>query len=347
MRSLEVRLPNGSDGDSLVHVAARDAGWGLLFDAGDPRRLALRERLRLEHLFVSHCHVDHFIGFDALIRPRVCREDQIHVHGPERFLARVQARLDGYTWNLIEGKHFVVRAHEVGRHVVQHARFDSGDAFRRVDEGETPHDGGLAPRVFEDERLVVETAALDHHVVSQGWVVELRPSFRVRTERVDARGLAPGPWLAELKRRAADLAAGKAGSDARDLLALPDGTTEPVGALRDDLLERLRGDRVAYVTDTACTGETRPRIVRLAADADVFACGAPFLSSEVERARQTRHLTAAEAGALAAEAGARQLLLFHVSDRYAGDFRRHGDEAAAAAGGRVEVVASAEASPPE
>ena len=43
---------------------------------------------------------------------------------------------------------------------------------------------------------------------------------------------------------------------------------------------------------------------------------------------------------MAREAGARRLLLFHVSDRYGLDVRAHRDEAQAAAGGDLEVIVS-------
>ena len=110
---LEVELPNGSDGDSLVHLRLPQDGRSMLFDAGDPRRLAFRDVLRVDQLFVSHCHVDHFIGFDALVRARVCREDRMTCHGPPGFIERVQSRLGGYDWNLTDGNHFELTAREV------------------------------------------------------------------------------------------------------------------------------------------------------------------------------------------------------------------------------------------
>jgi ribonuclease Z len=326
VNEVEVSLPNGSAGDALVLARLPLAGRSVAFDAGDARRLPHRELLRLSHLFVSHCHVDHFVGFDALVRPRVCRPESIGVMGPEGFLDRVASRLAGYTWNLVEGNRFVLVAREIGASRTRVARFDSGREFAREPLPDEPPGAVL----LDDLALTVASEALDHHVVSQGYRIERPARANVRPGALEAFG-PPGPWLADLKRKAL------AGD--RDGLVEAPGGPVPAGSLADALLDVSPGARIAFVTDTICDAATRPRIVRLAADADVFACGAPFLDSDqADRARQTRHLTAAQAGAMAAEAGARRLLLFHVSERYGEDFRRHADEAAEAARGTVEVL---------
>jgi ribonuclease Z len=324
--ALEVLLPNGSDGDALVLVRSLVAGWCVAFDAGDPSRVPERDVLRLRHLLISHCHVDHFVGFDALLRPRVCRPDTLTVHGPPGLLDRVAARLSGYTWNLVEGNHFVVEAREMRGDRVLRARFDSGREFVREDL--PPADPGATR--FGSE-LDFRHAVLDHHVVSMGWALELPQTWHVRPDAVAARGLVEGPWLGELKRLVAE------GADAQRPFQPPGGDAMPLLAWRDALLLVRRGERVAYVTDTICAAHTRPLVVGLAAAADVFACGAPFLDEDAERARSTRHLTARQAGEMAAEAGARELLLFHVSDRYGGEYGRHVDEAVDGSRGRVDV----------
>ena len=74
------------------------------------------------------------------------------------------------------------------------------------------------------------------------------------------------------------------------------------------------GRRVVFSGDTApCDA------VRVAADrADLLVHEATFTSEDAERAAETRHSTAAQAAALATEAGVRMLALTHVSTRYAG-----------------------------
>ena len=73
----------------------------LMFDLGDLSPLSPRDLLKITHVFVSHTHMDHFIGFDTLLRVFLGREKEIHLFGPPSFFARVEGKIAGYTWNLV------------------------------------------------------------------------------------------------------------------------------------------------------------------------------------------------------------------------------------------------------
>jgi ribonuclease Z len=74
---------NGPFDDPAVYVDFLYGRRALLFDLGDIRALPYRKILRITHIFISHTHIDHFYGFDHLLRLCLGREKRIHLFGPQ------------------------------------------------------------------------------------------------------------------------------------------------------------------------------------------------------------------------------------------------------------------------
>lgn len=95
------RLVNGPYGDPALLVRLLGTGRNLLFDLGDLHPLPARPILRATHAFVTHAHVDHFCGFDTVVRYALGRARTVRIVGPPGIGDRVEGKLRGYTWNLV------------------------------------------------------------------------------------------------------------------------------------------------------------------------------------------------------------------------------------------------------
>ena len=68
--------------DPGLWVDLQDEGRSVLLDLGDLRHVAARKLLRVERVVVTHTHMDHFVGFDHLLRLALGRERELVVTGP-------------------------------------------------------------------------------------------------------------------------------------------------------------------------------------------------------------------------------------------------------------------------
>jgi len=312
-------LVNGPFDDPALYVDFLYERRALLFDLGDIRALPPRKILRLTHIFISHTHIDHFIGFDHLLRLCLGRSKRIHLFGPPGFTARVEHRLASYTWNLVKSypADFTLVAAELhpdGRSIS--AEFHCRSGFRRENEHTVQLHNGI---LLDEETFRLRTVFLDHKTVSLAYALEEKSHVNIMKNRLLELGLPTGPWLAELKRA---ILRGEADDKLfRAWWHAAGGMVErhfALGELKKEILQVVPGQKIAYVTDAAYTPANAARIVDLARGADYLFIEATFLDADRERAAERHHLTALQAGRLARQAGVARAIPFHFSPRYQG-----------------------------
>jgi len=324
---LHPSLVNGRWGDPALYVETMYERDALLFDLGDISVLPPRKIHRLTHVFVSHAHIDHFVGFDTLLRVLAGRDKRLSLYGPQGFIAHVHHKLMAYRWNLVDSyaNDLVFTVTEITSPWQAHRtqfRLKSGCAAEAVEEGHW-QDGILV----NEPGFRAAAALLDHHIPCLAFAVEEAGHVNVWKNRLADLGLPVGPWLKDLKRAVIEgkpddtlITAGVSDANKRVM---------PLSALRH-VVTLTPGQKIAYVTDAADTPANRAAMVGLIRDADLLFIEAAFAAKDAQLATERAHLTTAAAGELAREACVRRVEPFHCSARYAGQEERMINEVMAA-----------------
>jgi ribonuclease Z len=308
---VQPRLVNDPFSDPGLFIDFCFGRRALLFDLGELTPLSSRELMRLTHVFVSHTHMDHFAGFDRLLRVCLHRTTPLHLIGPAGFIERVAHKLSAYTWNLLDEQSFdfVLTAEEFTEHGIgQACEFRAREAFRRRELPAPPLPPGI---LLDEEAFRIEGVVLDHGTPCLAFAFQEKMRINVWREGLRSLGLPVGPWLNDAKR------AVRHGAPDDHLIVVSDDRSVPVGVLKQQALRIARGDRIVYVVDAAFHATNVTRIVELARGAGQLFIEAPFLDEDAAIAAQRRHLTARQAGVIAREAGVARLVPFHFSGRYA------------------------------
>ena len=125
-----------------------------LIDCGEGTQVELRRNKikfsRIEHIFISHLHGDHFYGLIGLISTfrLLNRETDLHVYGPKgiKEVITLQLKLSN-SWT-----NYLLIFHEL--------------------EGKEPL------LIFEDEKVRVETIPLKHRIYTNGFLLREKPGLR-------------------------------------------------------------------------------------------------------------------------------------------------------------------------
>ena len=320
-------LVNGSTGDPALFVDCLFEHRALLFDLGDIQALPPRKMLRISDVFVTHAHMDHFIGFDWLLRILLGREKDLQLFGPPGFLDQVEHKLRAYTWNLVHNylSDFTLRATELdGNGAGRRASFRCRSAFRREDEISV-----ICPEnvLLREPAMQVRCMLLDHGgIPCLAYALQEQAHVNVWKNRLQELGLPVGAWLRDMKQAVLrneteqwQIQVTWHEDGARD-----SGTQRERRVSLAELKSALRivpGQNIAYVTDVSWHEDNVARIVDLARDADLLYIEAAFMQRDAEHGQRKFHLTARQAGEIARAAQVGCVIPMHFSPRYVGEDR--------------------------
>jgi ribonuclease Z len=328
-RHFDPALVNDPFDDPVLYVDLVFERRALLFDIGDISGLPTRKLLRISDIFVTHRHMDHFAGFDHLLRRLLGREKRLGIYGPAGLVDAVEHKLKAYTWNLIEGYdgELTIRAAELDPSgEVKSAIFRGRSRFER---SESKSEGRRDAILLQEAGLRVRATRLDHGGATVlAYALEERAQINIWRNKVEAMGLVVGPWLRAFKdamlRGAEDAAPIRVAwrperGDAPASL--------PLGLLKEKIMKVTAGRKIVYVVDCGFSDANQRKIIEIARNADILFIEATFLDADRTVAEARSHLTARQAGTLARMAKAKRLVTLHYSPRYRGEGARLEQEA--------------------
>lgn len=304
---------NGHFGDPSLYIWEINTRHAILIDCGDLSKFSTRQLLKVTHIFLSHCHIDHFFGFDQFLRVHVGSEKIVTIMGPSQTSERVAGKLKGYTWNLIWDKNleFVVIDFDSDKQQKKTTRFHAKNAFQ-AEYGPVENWTFIEP-IFDSGNFKVTAITLDHRTPSMAYTVEEKISFAINKSKLDELGFIAGPWLNELKQA---YLSGLLGQLIQVELKNEPPTIYSTADLAQLLLLTRPSYKIAYVTDGAAHKKNFELLFPLIKNADILIAETCFIEQDRILADETKHFTALFIARLAAEAEIKKIMPFHFSKRY-------------------------------
>lgn len=316
-RYLEPTFFAGLLDDPVLLVKIRPLGRSLLFDCGQIHHLAKRVLKQVEAIFITHAHMDHFMGIDTFIRNVLVSPRTFDLFGPPGLADKLQHKLAGYDWNLAERFWCSLRVHEIDAERISSWIFSGPAGFARRFEGESLRPDAV---IYSNDYLRVEARLADHKIPVLMFRCYERPSFAVSEAAIEEAGLVRGAWLAELKKRfyrrfAAD----------RPLTVLRRRGEEAVAEEVEgaaELYRRIGESRepasIGYVTDVGFSPANLESLAALLGGATLLAAECAFLREDVAKARNSHHLCTSDVNLLLDRVRPGHFLPMHLSKTYNG-----------------------------
>jgi ribonuclease Z len=298
------RLINSPFEDPCLYVRVLREKRAFLFDLGYIGRLSPSDLQKITDVFVTHTHIDHFIGFDIVLRALLRRDIPLRVFGPSNIIECIEGKLKGYTWNLIKEYPLKIEAFGIDEKSIRHSGFYAENCFNRIDYEEKPFVG----IILKDSSFEIRASCLAHQIPCIGF--SLKEDFHINIDKavLSRMELPVGPWLSEFKKAIRE----KVSEDTTFRISKKRYTLKELSVIA----KITEGQKISYIADSSMDEENIKRIISLAEGSDTLYCEAYFLEEDRDRAMERHHLTARMAGRIAREAGAKNLVVMHFSPKY-------------------------------
>ena len=312
-RYLEPTFFAGLFDDPLLLVRIRPTGRALLFDCGKVHQLAKRVFTSIDAVFISHAHMDHFMGMDSVIRHSHASPRTVEVFGPPGLARRMSHKFACYDWNLAETFWGNFRVGEVSGGEVASTLFRGPDGFVPRPDGVRRGD------VYANRYLSVTAEICEHRIEVLAFRVTEGETFVLDDGRIAQAGIVKGEWLRDLEKL---FHSGALEGTPIRYPAVAGGRVEERREDADALYRRIMKSEqpasIGYLTDVGFTPENLERLTRLLSGVTLLVCECAFLAADGRKARLSRHLCTGDVNVILDRLRPRYILPMHFSKSYQG-----------------------------
>ena len=313
-RYLEPTFFAGLFDDPLLLVRIRPTGRALLFDCGKVHHLAKRVFTSLDAVFISHAHMDHFMGMDSVIRHSHASPRTIEVFGPPGISRRMAHKFACYDWNLAETFWGNFRVGEVSEGEVASTLYRGSEGFV------ARPDGVRGWPLYRNRFLTVETALCEHRIEVLAFRITEGEAFVLDDARLAQAGVLKGGWLKEVEKlfHTGMLEGSPIVHPVRRGDEAGERSEPDAGALYRAIKKSEQPASIGYLTDIGFSPENLERLIRLLSGVTLLICECAFLAADQEKARLSRHLCTGDLNQILERLRPRYLLPMHFSKSYQG-----------------------------
>ncbi len=299
-------LTNDKFDDPGMVIEVENLGDYILFDVGNIYNLDRHLIKKINKIFITHTHMDHFIGFDYLLRNKLGKAQTVEIFGISPLAENVYCKLQGYTWNLVEHEpQIIFKVKQLNEDLFEHYSLDIKKKFAKDFEKEEKAKTDI---IYENEYYRVRYAVLDHKIWVMGYSFEYKDRLFLKKEKIKELPL-KGKEIGEFKNWLED----ESNKGKKFKIGNKEYSYE---YLKEEYSYIQKGIKISYITDVLYSPENKEKIINLVKNSDYLYCESVFLEKDEDQAKKVYHLTTKQTAEIAKEANVKNLVVFHFSRRY-------------------------------
>jgi len=151
----------------------------------------------------------------------------------------------------------------------------------------------VSGKFIDEKEFFIEAGKMIHGIPSNAYSFTIKDKLRLDKSKIKKLKIPNSPLLGKLQN-------GK------------DITHEGKKIKSNDVSYIQKGKKISIILDTLMNENA----VNLSKDSDLIICEASFLSTEKEKIKEYKHLTAKQAGTIAKKSKSKKLYLVHISQRH-------------------------------